>query len=102
MVARTNVSQRIDIQLHAIESAVSDLPEIVDEWDELPDGERASLSLDWDHLMGSYLIMLDQFREDGEMTVKQTRRYHTLLQRLSDSSPLIERLNFYRPPVSLD
>ena len=102
MVARTSTSERIAIQLHAIECAVADLPEIVEEWDELPDGERASLSLDWDHLMGSYLILLERYCAGGEMSKEQSRRYNALRASLRAALPLIERLNFYRPSISLE
>ena len=102
MVARTDTSRRIDIQLHAIESAVADLPEITDEWDELADGERASWSLDWDHLMGSYLLMLERYHAAREMTTKQDHRYEALRSSLRAALPFIEYLNLYRPPIPLD
>jgi hypothetical protein len=102
MVARTNTHERIDIQLRAIEAALADLPEIVEEWEELPDGERASWSLDWDHLMGSYLIILDRYHTGAEMSEEQNRRYHALRDCLRAALPLIDRLNLYRPPISLD
>jgi hypothetical protein len=101
MVARTATLQRIDIGLHAIESALDDLPEIEAEWDTLPDGERASWALDWDHLMGTYLVVLHRSAGADEMTARQQSRYRRVLDRLSDSRPVIERLNLHRPPLAL-
>jgi hypothetical protein len=36
------------------------------------------------------------------MTTVQRERYHVLLQKLRDAQPLFERLNLYRPTISLD
>lgn len=102
MVARAGTHQRIDIALHAIESALDDLPDIEDEWNELPDGERASWSLDWDHLMGSYLPRLEESCQSQLMDDVQARRYAVLRTRLGVAFPCIERLNLYRPRIALD
>jgi hypothetical protein len=102
MVARAPTVERIEIGLFAIECALDDMPEIEDEWDILPVGERVSWSQDWDQLMGTHLKTLDQHHKSGAMTDRQRRRYATLLDRLRDALPLIERLNLYRPPVVLE
>lgn len=102
MVARTNANLRIEIGFKAIEAALSDLPELVDEWDELPDGERASWSLDWDHLMGSYLTLMDEQHRANAMTSAQSGRYEALRTRLRAAMPAIKQLNLYRPPIALD
>jgi hypothetical protein len=102
MVARTRARQRIEIGLRALEAALDDLPEIVEEWNDLPDGERVSWSLDWDHLMGSYLTLLDEYRHTQQKSNVQAQRYDTVRARLRSAMPHIEYLNLYRPPVSLE
>lgn len=102
MVARAGTHQRIDIGLGALEAALDDLPEIVDEWNDLPESERVSWSLDWDHLMGSYLTLLEDYRQAKRLNDVQARRYDALLERLRLAMSHIERLNLYRPPVSLE
>ncbi len=102
MVARTGTRRRIDIGLHALEAALDDLLEIVDEWNDLPEGERVSWSLDWDHLMGSYLTLLDEYRQTKRMNDAQARRYYAVRARLRLAMQCIEQLNLYRPPVPLE
>ena len=45
-------SGHVEIELKSLGLMVGDLWEVVDEWDSLDDGERASWSLDWDQVMG--------------------------------------------------
>ena len=102
MVARTATLRRIEIALDALDAALDDLPEVAEEWQELADGERASWSLDWDHLMGTYLITLDRYKRHGDMTAEQISRYRALLTRLREALPVIDSLSLYRPPIRLD
>ena len=88
---------RADGMLSAVRLTNRDLPEILEEWDDLADGERASLSLDWDHLMGSYLAELEEYRRAGVLSEEQERAYERLRGELEENFPVIERLNFYRP-----
>ncbi len=102
MATTTGITGRIDRSLHAILAEVQDLPSRADKWDSLPEWERASISLEWDHLMADYLTELDEAYRTGRMAPPQERRYRNLLRQLEAVLPIIERLNFYRPPVSLD
>jgi hypothetical protein len=101
MATQSAIHQRIDISLDALLANTADLPEVAEEWQALADGERAAWSLDWDHLMADYLTELDGQYRGGQMTAKQRTRYRTLLDGLRAALPLIERLDLYRPPVSL-
>ena len=102
MVARAGTHQRLEIALHALESGLGDLPELAEEWDQLADGERASCSLDWDHLMGTYLIIVNRHYRSGDMAPDQRCRYERLVGELKKALPLIERLKLYPPPVPLE
>jgi hypothetical protein len=72
------------------------------EWAQLPDGERAHWSLDWDQLMGGDLRLLDPCYRAGAMTSEQQERYRAVLSELKAALPLIERLDLYRPTVPLE
>ena len=102
MAAQTELNERIDSQLRAVRLTAADLPEVAAEWDRLADGERASWSLEWDHLIADYLTDLDECERAGHMTAEQHIDYRDLLGVLEQMLPIIERLNLYRPPVSLD
>lgn len=100
MVATPAVAVRIDRSLRSLLAEVEDLPSLATEWDRLPEGERVSIALDWDHLLASYLTELDHAYRAGEMTADQRVRYQTLLRKLRDAGPLMARLDFPRPFVS--
>lgn len=102
MATTTEITSRIERSLSALLAEIDWLPNTAAEWDELPDGERASISMDWAHLIADYLTELDEFYHAGKMTEKQRERYHLLLHKLRDAQPIFERLNLYRPTVSLD
>ncbi|MBI3979721.1 MAG: hypothetical protein HY331_16190 [Chloroflexi bacterium] len=102
MATTTRIDKRIERSLHAVTAETDDLPTVAAEWASLSDGERAAVSLDWDHLMADYLTELDEYYRSGEMTLIQQVRYRELLRKLKEALPIITRLNFYPPPVSLE
>lgn len=101
MATKTEIAGRAERDLESVLLFNRDLPEILEEWDALSDGERASLSLEWDHLMGSYLTELEDYRRAGALSPEQEYSYRRLREELRDNLPVIERLNLYRPPVEL-
>jgi hypothetical protein len=102
MATETEIAQRIERSLYALIAEVDWLPNTASEWDTLSDTEQVSIALDWDHLIASYLTELDRFYQAGRMTADQRERYHLLLTKLREAQPIFERLNLYRPTVSLD
>jgi hypothetical protein len=102
MASTTLLASRIESSLHAIQAEVDFLPELVDLWDTMPESAQVSQSLDWDHLMGSYLTELDRAYRSDAMSAYQRERYRALLDRLREVRPLLDRLNFWQPPVSLE
>lgn len=100
MAAPTAIVSRIDEYLDALVAEVDDLPNVHAEWGNLADAAQASVALDWDHLMASYMCELDKHYRSGNMISEQQARYADLLQKLDDALPIIERLNFMRPTVS--
>lgn len=101
MAATTAVAEHIDSGLRVLLADVDDLSNVAAEWDDWPDGERASFCLRWDHLMATYLTELDQRYRSGEMDDGQRAAYQALLRKLDRALPLVEQLNLYRPPMSL-
>ena len=100
--SRYIVSERAESALHALAANVADLPGIAAEWYSLSEAERISWSLDWDHLMATYLRMLDRSALLGELTPDQQTRYRDLLSKLKRLLPTIARLNLFPPSVALD
>jgi hypothetical protein len=101
MVTAAAVSRRIDQFLGAVLANVQDFPELAEEWDTLPDGEQASTALHWDHLMLDYLTELDEHYRAGEMSDAQATRYRGLLDQLRHVLPLIRKLRFSPPPITI-
>lgn len=102
MATTTARRVRIDQFLGSLQSWVEDFPGLADEWEELEEGPRVSLSLQWDHLMADYLTELDEYYRAGEMSAEQAEGYRRLLGQLKEILPLIRRLKFWEPIVSLD
>jgi hypothetical protein len=101
MATTTGIAERIEVGLRAVLAEVEDLPTVGEDWATLPDGNRASIALDWAHLMADYFPELEEAYRSDEMTLEQRSRYRTLRAKLRAASPMIERLRLYRPPVPL-
>jgi hypothetical protein len=95
----TTNDRRIEIGLELIDRALDDLPDVARDWLALDDSERASWSLDWDHLIGTYLRLLTEYDRTEALTSDQRRRYCALIARLKEAAPLIDQLQLYPPPV---
>jgi hypothetical protein len=102
VVATTVVAARIERGLTAVLGETEYLWELDQRWERLTELEQVDFSLEWDHLMASYLVELDELYWGGEMTPEQQVRYLGLLDKLKQASPIVERRNLYRPPVLLE
>ena len=102
MATTTDVTNRLDRSLHVLLAEVEDLPRVASEWHERPEWEQVSFSLDWDHLMASYLIELQEAHLSGDMSDSQGEQYRGLLRELKSAMPLIARLQLYPPTIDLD
>jgi hypothetical protein len=101
VATETEVTQRIDVRLDALQANLDDLCAVAQEWQVLPEGERVAWSLDWDHLMSDYLRELDHAFRARRMTATQQQRYRAVLRKLAEALPIIEQLDLHRPPVRL-
>jgi len=101
MTAPTTVAARIARYLTALLAEVADLPNLVAEWDRLPPAARASVALDWDHLLADYLTELESHYRAGVMLPTQSARYADLRCQLRAARPLLEQLGWLPLPVEL-
>ena len=101
MAAPTRVAARIDSYLFALLAEIADLPNVTAEWDSLSPAARASVSLDWDHLLADYLPELETHYHAAAMTAEQRERYGELRRQLQAALPLFERLGWLPIPVPL-
>ncbi len=102
MATKTDIARRADRDLGALLAGVSDLLDVAKEWEELSDEERAEESLYWDHYMADFLTELDEYHRAGHLSQEQYERYEQLRGKLKQALPVIEKLDFHRPPVPLD
>lgn len=101
MAAPTATDRRVAIGLESLRLMLGDLPEVAEDWARMGEGERASWSLDWDQMMGTYHPLLERHYHAGTMTPDQQARYRDLLRRLAEARPLIERLGLQPPSTPL-
>lgn len=99
MAPTADVNARIERDLRVLSAELEDLPQVVADWDAMPDGERAAFSLDWDHMMASYLGELRDLDRRGVLDKKQQRRLQRVLQHLHEIVPLGQRIGLYVPSI---
>jgi hypothetical protein len=102
MVAPSKVASKVVVGLEMLGADIGDLPDLDAEWDTLDEAERVSWSLTWDHVMGTYLPLVDEAYRRGRMTPEQAATYRETLGRLKAALPIIERLRLMPPTVPLD
>lgn len=102
MATTTEVRQRAEWDLASITMFVNDLDELYAEWDNLDEVHQVSFSQEWAHLMADVLTELDAYSCSGLLSETQQERYRDLKRKLKHLMPLISKLNWYRPPVSLE
>ncbi len=102
MVASSKTESKIAAGLKVLCADVGDLETLDAEWETLDEAEQVSWSLDWDHVMGTYLPLVDEAYRQGRMTPDQVGAYREVLGRLRAALPILERLNLSRPAGSLD
>ena len=102
MVAPSKTASGVASRLEALAADVSDLPQLDAEWETLDEAEQVSWSLTWDHVMGTYLPLVDEAYRRGRMTPEQAALYRKTLRSLKAALPIVERLRLMLPTVPLD
>lgn len=100
----TEVKEKLDLALNALAGELTDLPSILEDEQsgELSSIERDVRAMEWGQVMGTLRTILYPAYRSGQMTPEQATRYRLLLQRLKEAMPVIERLGFAKPSISLD
>lgn len=102
MVATGKAESKVAAGLRLLRADVGDLETLSAEWETLDEAEQVSWSLDWDHVMGTYLPLIDAAYRRGRMTPDQEEAYRETLSRLKAALPILECLDLSRPTVPLD
>jgi hypothetical protein len=88
----STVATHIDHRLDALLAELADLPNVAREWSTLSETTRASVELDWDHLLADYLPELQCYHRTGDMSAEQGARYQQMLDLLRQSSTTLTQL----------
>ncbi len=98
MATQTRVNERIDLKLNAVAAEFAGLPATAEDWPHMLDDHQAAFLLEWDELMARMESLDREFHSRG-MTSAQQHAYRTLLTKLRDVLPLVERLNLPKPRI---
>jgi hypothetical protein len=97
MATTSSLTSRIDRELDALLAELRDLPNVVQEWDDLSDATRASVTLDWDHLLIDVLRSVEHHARCRELNDDQQRRLHEVHGLLDEMRDNLQRLGFSVP-----
>ena len=100
MATTPTIAARIDQNLDALILELEDLPNVVREWDSLPDATRASVGLDWDHLLIDILSDVELRAWKHELNAEQQRRLCEVYRLLDNMRADLHRLGFPVPSAS--
>ena len=102
MATTAELKRSIDLNLDIVDFEIEDISELAPIWDDEPDDIRAAEELSWNSTMSRLRLDLDPAYRSGQMTPEQVARYRALLVRLKEALPIIERLGFAKPTISLE
>ncbi len=103
MATTTERVEEVAAAFAAVEGELGDLPSILEDEQQgqLSEGEWLTRSMEWGQAISFLRFVLDPAYRAGQMTPSQTERYRQLLQALQDALPLLQRLGFTLPQISL-
>jgi hypothetical protein len=102
MAQDTRITQHIDCSLRYDHAMLDELAEVTAEWNTLPDGERASWSMDWDQFALVKFPRITREYMNGDMTPEQEASYRRLIQRIQENRELIERFGLTMPRIPVE
>jgi hypothetical protein len=97
MATTSTLTTRIDRELNALLAELRDLPTVVREWDALSDATRASVALDWDHLLIDILRSVEHHAQRHELNAEQQHRLSEVYVLIDDLHDDLQRLGFPVP-----
>jgi hypothetical protein len=76
--------------MDAISAVLDELPEVVEDWPQLPESQQIGWLLDWDDLIfGGWRALT---RQQDALSTEGKQQYRQLQQRLLDAAPLFTRI----------
>lgn len=103
MATQAHLTTEIESELQILAHAIDDLYQLQEDWDGDPsDPWHYSEMLAWRRNLSRLERHLDGSYRAGQMTPAQVARYRALLLRLKEAMPVIERLGFAKPAISLE
>ncbi|MCM8750497.1 hypothetical protein NET02_15215 [Thermomicrobiaceae bacterium CFH 74404] len=103
MATSAPLTTDIETELEMFAHAIADLYRLQEDWDGDPnDPWHYSEMLAWRRNLTRLERYLDGPYRTGQMTPEQVARYRALLVRLKEALPIIERLGFPKPTISLE
>ena len=100
MATNADAIMRVDTTLRVVTAEVDFLPERAEDWEQESDDNRIGFYLEWKEFMDRLDDVSDLYRR-GQLTSDQHRRYQELLEDLSQSLPIIRRLELVLPSMLL-
>ena len=101
MASTPKLTERIDINLHAIGAEADFLPELAVTWDQETAVNQYVWYIEWRELMARLEDVETAYRA-GAMTAEQREWYHTLRRKLRTRLPLLTQLGLATPSVPLE
>lgn len=102
MANETTVSRGIDRSLRYDHAMLDELLEVTAEWDEIPEAELASWTMDWHQFAIDKMNRVSEHFANGDMTPDQEASYRRLLQRIDENRELIKRFGLTEPRIPVE
>jgi hypothetical protein len=82
MADKPTVTHYIDQSLRYDHAMLDELIEVTDEWDEIPEAELVSWTMDWHQFAYEKMNQITEDFASGHMTSEQEQKYRKLIQRI--------------------
>lgn len=108
MATTSELTERIDHNLHIVVCDLTDLPMLDADWEEARSRGETSWELDWDGRelewrdMAARIERLSYQYQDGDMSEQQAQRYREMVALLRESVPILRRLKWWIPLVAIE
>jgi hypothetical protein len=102
MANETAITRSIDRSLRYNHAMLDELLEVTTEWNEIPDAELVSWTMDWHQFAIDKMDRMAGQFVGGEMTPEQEASYRHLLQRIEENRELIERFGLTMPRIPVE
>jgi hypothetical protein len=102
MAQKPNATELIDQSLRYNHAMMDELLEVTAEWDEIPDAELASWTMDWWQFAYTIIPEITEEYTSGIMTPEQEQKYRKLIQRIEQHRDLIQQFGLTMPRIPVE